>query len=43
MQKRDKDAHLKHVHEFSIESLLEYATEVVVTVENFKLVLVDQE
>ena len=41
MEKWDEDANLKHIHEFSVEGLLEYATEVVIVVENFKFVLVD--
>ena len=43
MEKWDKYANLKHVHEFSIECLLEHATEVIIVVENFKFVLIDQE
>ena len=43
MEKWDEDANLKHIHEFSVEGLLEYATEVVIVVENVKFVLVDQE
>ena len=43
MEKWDKYANLKHVHEFSVECLLEHATEVIIVVENFKFVLIDQE
>ena len=43
MEEWDKYANLKHIHEFSVECLLEHATEVIIVVENFKFVLIDQE
>ena len=43
MQEGHEDADLQHVHEFPVERLLEDVPEVVVGIQYFELVLVDQE